>query len=32
MNIPTLKEKMLRSLDTWLKGRIDEMVDRKSVV
>ena len=26
MNIPTLKEKMLGSLDTWLKGRIDEMV------
>lgn len=26
MYIPTLKEKMLGSLDTWLKGRIDEMV------
>lgn len=26
MNIPTLKEKMLDSLDTWLKGRVDEMV------
>ena len=26
MNIPTLKEKMLGSLDTWLKGRVDEMV------
>lgn len=26
MNIPTLKEKMLSSLDTWLKGRVDEMV------
>ena len=26
MNIPTLKEKMLSSLDTWFKGRIDEMV------
>lgn len=26
MNIPTLKEKMLSSLDTWLKERIDEMV------
>ena len=26
MNIPALKEKMLSSLDTWLKGRIDEMV------
>lgn len=27
MNIPTLKEKMLDSLDTWLKGRVDEMVN-----
>lgn len=26
MNIPTLKEKMLGSLDTWLKRRVDEMV------
>ena len=26
MNIPTLKEKMLSSLDTWFKGRVDEMV------
>lgn len=26
MNIPTLKEKMLSSLDTWLKRRVDEMV------
>ena len=26
MNILTLKEKMLDSLDTWLKGRVDEMV------
>lgn len=26
MNIPSLKEKMLSSLDTWFKGRVDEMV------
>lgn len=26
MNIPTLKEKFLVSIDTWLKERIDEMI------
>lgn len=26
MNVPTFKEKILDSLDTWLKGKVDDMV------